>query len=105
MTAFGPETRRPRQIPKSHLVGQALLSDGARTTAYRAVVELICGACARPIAPDHLFSRGVQQGYRTGANGVGLARVPICETCRPLRLEGEGATHVSAPPEDARHDG
>ncbi len=88
MTTFGPETRRSRQIYKSHLVGLALLPDGTRTTAYRACVDMVCGECARPILPDHLFSRGAQQGYRAGAFGMGLAKVPICETCRPLRLDG-----------------
>ncbi len=103
MTAFGPETRRHRQLYKSHLVGMALLLDGTRTTAYRAVVDMVCGACARPILPDHLFSRGARQSYRTGTYGMGLAKVPICETCRPLRMEG--ATDAPSPPEAEHHDG
>jgi len=94
-TPFGPETGRHRRLPKSHRVGPALLPDGTHTTAYRAVGDVRCGACARLIPPGHLFSRGVQQRQRRGTFGVGLAKVPLCVACRPVQVEED--TDAPAP--------
>jgi len=74
---------------KSQRMGLATDSEGARTRAYRAVTDLVCSQCGRPIGPGQLFSRAVQQGQRTGNFGVGLAKVPLCVTCRPLCVEGD----------------
>jgi len=79
---------------KSHQVGRATLDTGVVTTAYRAVAELACSVCGRPIAPGVLFSRRTRRTplhasiQTTGA----MTTEPICVTCRPLRLEGIDAS-------------
>ena len=86
---------------KSHVAGRALQRDGTRTTAYRAVVALLCARCGAEIAPGALFSRHVSP-HRAPAPlhtfGPSVAPVPICMTCCPLRLEGDTET-----PEEGLH--
>jgi len=74
-----------RKNGKSKRVGLATLPTGAITTAYRAVVDLTCGACGQPIQLGELFSR---HAPHKGAIHV----APACTRCRPLRLPtaGEG---------------
>ncbi len=72
-----------RRTMKSNHVGSATLSTGGSTIAYRAVVDLTCGACGQPIRPGELFSR---HAPHKGAIHV----APICVTCRPLRLDAAG---------------
>ncbi len=72
---------------KSLLVGAAVQPDGSRTTAYRALEELVCARCARPILPACLFSRRTAPATTISTFGVGWGRVAICVACRPLRLD------------------
>ncbi len=72
---------------KSRVVGPARRPDGQSTTAYRALVRGVCGACGAEIAVGDLFSRHARSGRGLG---LGLTRVPLCTTCLPLRLEGDG---------------
>jgi len=80
---------------KSHVVGPATDGQGARTTAYRAVVPFVCVQCRRAILPDEVFSRRSQH-VPVGATG-GVTAAPVCVACRPLRVEG--APDAPAPPD------
>ena len=71
---------------KSHVVGSATASDGARTTAYRASVPLVCAQCTGAILPGEVFSRRSQHVAWAAVGGVTMA--PVCVTCRPLRMDG-----------------
>jgi len=74
---------------KSHRVGPATDSEGERTTAYRAVTDLVCVRCRGRIEPGALFSRRAQ---RVTGGAVGTLRTElICIACRPLRLDEENA--------------
>jgi len=73
---------------KSHRVGRATLATGAVTTAYHAVVAFECILCARTIAPGEFFSRRTRH-TPTGALGR-PTNDPVCNTCRPLRVEDTG---------------
>ncbi len=72
-----------RRKVKSNQVGLATLSAGGRTTAYRAIVELMCGMCGQPIQPGALFSR-----HAPYKGAIHLA--PTCIRCRPLRVSDAG---------------
>jgi len=78
-----------RRTVKSKHVGPGTLSAGGRTTAYRAIVELMCGMCGQPIQPGALFSR-----HAPYKGAIHLA--PTCIRCRPLRLEDTGETETAA---------
>jgi len=71
---------------RSHVVGSATASDGARTTAYRASVPLVCAQCTGAILPDQVFSR--RSPHVTSAAMGGVTTAPVCVTCRPLRIDG-----------------
>ncbi len=86
-----------RDATKSHRVGRATLSDGTVTTAYRAIAEIACARCGHAIKPDALFSRQTRP-TPVGAVGLATTTVPVCMTCRPLRLDDAGETT------DARED-
>jgi len=68
-----------RRKVKSNQVGLATLPTGAMTTAYRAVMDLTCGACGQPIRSGELFSRHAPYMRTTHV-------APACTRCRPLRL-------------------
>ncbi len=85
---------------KSHRVGRATLATGAVTTAYHAVVAFECILCARMIAPGEFFSRRTRH-TPTGVMGRPTTD-PVCNTCRPLRLEDTGKIETAAT--DARED-
>jgi len=70
---------------KSHVVGSATDGNGARTTAYRAVVPCVCVQCRRAILADDVFSRRSQHVPVGSMRGVTAA--PVCVACRPLRLD------------------
>lgn len=74
---------------RSHVVGSATASDGARTTAYRASVPLVCAQCTGAILPDHLFSR--RSSRVTWATMGAVTTAPVCVTCRPLQVDGAAA--------------
>ena len=72
---------------KSLLVGPALLSDGARTTAYQARTVLVCADCGQDIDKGDLFSR--RSRYTPGHFiGGGALMTPVCSVCRPVQVEG-----------------
>src|SRR5690349_13932144 len=81
---FNCSGQRARKDLKSHVVGLATYDEGARTTAYRAVVAAVCGRCRRAIQPDELFSLHLPR--LSQALSHVMTRVPICTTCRPLRV-------------------
>ncbi len=85
---------------KSHVVGPATDGQGARTTAYRAVVPCVCVQCTGAILPDDVFSRRSQHVPVGSMRGVTAA--PVCVACRPLRVEG--ATDAPAPTEGKHHE-
>ncbi len=87
---------------KSHVVGSATDSDGARTTAYLAVAEFVCVQCHTPIAPGQLFSRRARRASVSLSMHT-LGAVPVCTTCRPLRVDE--ATDAPSPTDGARHNG
>jgi len=93
-----PNSRRVRPPGKSRLVGPAWQADGTTTPAYRAVQPHVCGQCGAEIAPDALFSRRTVS--RVGALAINLTQMPVCITCRPLQVEGDGGET-----DDARHQG
>ena len=74
-------------------MGPATDGDGARTTAYRACMPLVCVQCKRGILPGHVFSRRSQQVIWQAMGAVTTA--PVCIACRPLQVEGD--TDGSAP--------
>ncbi len=74
---------------------------GTRTTAYRACVPFVCAQCHGPILPDQLFSRRATF-VAWAAVGTGTW-VPMCVTCRPLRLEEAAAAPPS--PSEEHHEG
>jgi len=78
---------------KSQRMGLAIDSEGARTTAYRACMPLVCVQCTRGIPPGHVFSRRSQQVTWPAMGAVTTA--PVCIACRPLQMEGD--TDGSAP--------
>ncbi len=85
---------------KNHVVGSATDGNGARTTAYRAVVPFVCVQCRRAILVDDVFSRRSQHVPVGATRGVTAA--PVCVACRPLRVEG--ATDAPAPTEGDHHE-
>jgi len=89
----------PRHV-KSHVVGPATDGQGARTTAYLAIVPCICVQCRRAILADDVFSRRSQHVPVGSMRGVTAA--PVCVACRPLRVEG--ATDAPAPTEGKHHE-
>ncbi len=81
-----------RRDVRSNRVGRATLATGGVTTVYRAVAAFECVQCAGTIAPGALFSR---QSRRTPMGAMGVpTNDPVCVTCRPLRLEDTGETHL-----------
>lgn len=82
---FKPGMQRGTGAAKSHRVGPAMDSEGARTMAYRASAPLVCARCKGRIEPDALFSRRSQR-VTGGAVGTLMTEI-ICVACRPLRLE------------------
>ncbi len=75
---------------KSLLIGPAVLPDGTRTTAYRALTALVCAQCGAEIAVGHVFSRHGRHAAG-GSMGGGAMMEPVCLACRPVRAEGAGA--------------
>ncbi len=70
---------------KSRVVGPATDGQGARTTAYRAVVPCVCVQCRRAILVDDVFSRRSPH-VPVGTTGA-VTTAPVCVACRPLRLD------------------
>jgi len=79
--------RRPQSRPHSRRAGAARHDDGERTTAYRALEALACARYARVINEGELFSRHALMPGGSRTRGVTL--LPLCNRCRPLRLEGD----------------
>ncbi len=79
--------RRPPSRPHSRRAGPARHDDGERTTAYRALGALACAHCARVMDVGELFSRHALMPGGSRTRGVTL--LPLCNRCRPLRLEGD----------------
>lgn len=71
---------------KSQRVGSTTDSDGVQTMAYRACQPFVCAQCGRVILPESLFSRRSQHVAWAAVGTV--TTVPVCVTCRPLRVEG-----------------
>jgi len=72
---------------------------GTRTMAYRACVPFVCAQCHGPILPDQLFSRRATF-VAWAAVGTGTW-VPVCMTCRPLRVEE--TTNTPSPADEGGH--
>ena len=89
----------PRHV-KSHVVGPATDGQGARTTAYLAIVPCVCVQCRRAILADDVFSRRSQH-VPVGTTGA-VTTAPVCVACRPLRVEG--TTDAPAPTEGDHHE-
>jgi len=81
------QPRRPQSRPHSRRAGLACHNDGERTTAYRALEALACAHCAGVIDAGELFSRHALMPGGSRTRGVTL--LPLCNRCRPLRLEGD----------------
>jgi hypothetical protein len=79
--------RRPQEPAHSRRAGPARHDDGERTTAYRALGALACAHCARVMDVGELFSRHALMPGGSRTRGVTL--LPLCNRCRPLRLEGD----------------
>ncbi len=85
---------------KSQRVGPTTDRDGAQTMAYRACQAFMCAQCGGAILPGTLFSRRSQRGaWATVGTGT---TVPMCVTCRPLRLEEAAAAPPS--PSEEHHE-
>jgi hypothetical protein len=69
----------------SEIVGQALLSDGTKADAYRALRPLICASCGGVVAAQAMFTRAA-----VGASGQGLHLWPRCHACVPFALAPAG---------------
>jgi len=85
---------------KSQRVGPTTDSEGAQTMAYRACQPFVCAQCRGAILPGSLFSRRAQH-VAWAAVGTGTW-VPVCMTCRPLRLEG--AAEAPPSPSEEQHE-
>ncbi len=83
----GAWPRRPQEPAHSRRAGPARHDDGERTTAYRALGALACAHCARVMDVGELFSRHARSNAR--GKGWGVTPLPLCGSCRPLRLEGD----------------
>jgi len=83
----GAWPRRPQAPAHSRRAGPARHDDGERTTAYRALGALACAHCARVMDVGELFSRHARSNAR--GKGWGVTPLPLCNRCRPLRLEGD----------------
>ncbi len=83
----GAWPRRPQAPAHSRRAGPARHDDGERTTAYRALGALACAHCARVMDVGELFSRHARSNAR--GKGWGVTSLPLCNRCRPLRLEGD----------------
>ncbi len=86
---------------KSHVVGLATDSEGARTRAYRACESLVCAQCRGAILPESIFSR--RSRHVTWAAVGAVTTAPVCVTCRPLRVEE--TTDTLSPTGEDHHDG
>ena len=72
---------------KSLVIGPAVLLDGTRTTAYRALTALVCAQCGAEIVVGGVFSRRGRHAPG-GFMGGGAVMEPVCLACRPVRVEG-----------------
>ena len=97
---------RKRGSPHSERAGEALLTDGGRAAAYRALRELTCSRCGGLIREGELFTREAEP-----ASGLPLVRLccgcaPFSQSCGLLEAllnpEGEGEARPSAAPDAAR---
>lgn len=68
----------------SETVGRARFADDTTTVVYRALRQLVCSACARPIEPETLFTRRTLPGQT-------LLIMPQCTECAPFEFQKEGA--------------
>ncbi len=91
----GAWPRRPQEPAHSRRAGPARHDDGERTTAYRAQWARACAHCARVMDVGELFSRHALMPGGSRTRGVTL--LPLCNRCRPLRLEGDE--------DEAQHEG
>ncbi len=87
MADGGAWPRRAQEPAHSRRAGPARHDDGERTTAYRALGALACAHCARVMDVGELFSRHALMPGGSRTRGVTL--LPLCNRCRPLRLEGD----------------
>jgi len=85
MADGGAWPRRAQEPAHSRRAGPARHDDGERTTAYRALGALACAQCTRVINEGDLFSRHALSNAR--GKGWGVTPLPLCGSCRPLRLE------------------
>lgn len=64
----------------SEIIGEAVLDDGSKGTAYRALRPLVCASCAKPLAAGEMFTR-------ERLPGQSLPLFPRCQECIPFKLE------------------